>query len=131
MKFYLHKIHKQLINFSLIGGFGVLSNWILFSYLKEIYQLSTFFCSLIFYIFVLTVIFPMQKFITFKKRKSPINYEFNKFFINHTAYIFFDFCLSFLFVDQLHFIPIVGKFFSLALMTPLSFLSQKYWVFKG
>lgn len=122
---------KQIIFYILVGLFSTFSNWLIFFILKEFYSFSTLVCSIVFYFYVLLFIFPLQKFITFNKYETSYRGEIFKFWINHSLYVLFDFALTYFFVDINNFTPGAGKFISLLIMTPISFLSQKFWIFKN
>ncbi len=119
----------QLLRHLAVGGIGVLFNWIAFSSLRYYSSLSTLACTILVHVFLLAIIFPLQKVFTFKKKDNGQKQAI-KFLANDAGYITIDYFFAWLFIDFLGLTPILGKGLGLALLTPISFLSQRYWVFK-
>jgi len=121
-------ISAQAVRHLMVGGTGVLINWTLFSFLRGYLEFSTLSSTLICHAVMIACIFPMQKFFTFNERSRP-HRQFVKFLINDAFYITFDYLFAYLFIDVIGLIPVVGKLLGLALLTPMSFMSQRFWVF--
>ncbi len=119
---------QQLIRHLIVGGSGVLFNWLVFSLLRHLTSLTTLQCTLIVHAILLAVIFPLQKLFTFQ-RKQHGNRQAVRFLINDAAYISLDYLSALAFIDLLGLSIWFGKGCGLAILTPLSFLSQRFWVF--
>lgn len=119
----------QLVRHLLVGGSGVVFNWLVFSLLRHFTPLSTLQTTLCVHGVMLLVIFPMQKFFTFKSRHWDSS-QVLKFGVNLSGYVTLDYLLARGFVDVLGLPPFVGKACGLAVLTPLSYLSQRLWVFR-
>lgn len=119
---------QQLIRHLIVGGSGVVFNWVVFSLLRHLTPLTTLQCTLMVHAILLAVIFPLQKLFTFK-RKQHGNRQAVRFLLNDATYISLDYLSALTFIDILG-LPIwFGKGCGLAILTPLSFLSQRFWVF--
>ena len=119
----------QLIRHLLVGGSGVVLNWVVFSSLRHWTQLSTLQSTLLVHACLLAAVFPMQKLFTFKNRLRDHGQLF-RFLINTTGYITLDYLLALAFIDKLGLPPFIGKGCGLAILSPLSYLSQRLWVFR-
>ncbi|MBI2725084.1 MAG: GtrA family protein [Polaromonas sp.] len=119
---------QQLIRHLIVGGSGVVFNWVAFSVLRHFTALGTLQSTLLVHAVLLATIFPLQKLFTFKKKKHGSRQAI-RFLINDVGYITLDYLLAVAFIDMLG-LPIwFGKGCGLAILTPLSFLSQRLWVF--
>lgn len=118
----------QFLRHAAVGGSGVIVNYFLFLTLREHYGFSTLQASLIVHAVLISYIFPLQKYFTFTSSLESWK-QIRRFLINDMIYISMDFTMSWLFIDLLGLHPWLGKFIALALLTPMSFMIQKYWVF--
>ena len=123
-----YDITPQIAKHLAVGASGVIVNWLVFSLLRQYFNLPTMYSIVIVHIVLISYIFPLQKYFTFKSNGNTLT-AFFKFVINSLGYIAIDFFLSWFFIDFLKIMPAIGKAVGLALLTPLSFLFQKYWVF--
>lgn len=123
------RLRGQAVRHLMVGGTGVILNWLIFSALRQNTGLSTLQCTLLVHALLLVTIFPIQKFFTFKstERARP---QMARFLINDFAYVSIDFLLATLFIDKLQLQPIVGKAIGLMILTPMSFAIQRFWVFR-
>ncbi|MES2191482.1 MAG: GtrA family protein [Pseudomonadota bacterium] len=119
---------QQLIRHLIVGGSGVVFNWVAFSLLRHFTRLDTLQSTLVVHAVLLATIFPLQKMFTFKK-KTHGNRQAIRFLVNDVGYITLDYLLALGFIDMLGFPAWFGKGCGLAILTPLSFLSQRLWVF--
>lgn len=127
-----HESLFQIIRHLSVGGAGVLINWMSFYCFRDILGYSTFISTAITHLFLFVVIFPLQKFFTFKNRDMPSGRRQAVFFlVVDCVYFSLDFLLAVLFVDIVGLQPAIGKICGLALLTPLSFYVQKVWIFSG
>jgi putative flippase GtrA len=123
-----HDITPQIAKHLAVGASGVIVNWLLFSLLRQYFNVPTMYATVIVHIVLISYIYPLQKYFTFKSNCNTFT-SFLKFIINTLGYITIDFLLAWFFIDFLNIMPVIGKGVGLALLTPLSFLFQKYWVF--
>lgn len=120
-----HQLFRHLI----VGGSGVLFNWIAFSLMRHFTRLSTLDCTLIVHVILLATIFPLQKLFTFRVKQDARGQAL-RFLANDAGYIALDWFLAWSFIDWLGLPVFIGKGLGLAVLTPLSFLSQRLWVFR-
>lgn len=120
---------KQLFKHLLVGGSGVIVNYLLFLLLRQYYGMSTLIASIIVHILLPCYIFPLQKYFTFQNKLETSN-QIKRFLINDALYMTCDFLLATLFIDMMGLLPRTGKAIGLALLTPMSFLIQRFWVFR-
>ncbi len=119
---------QQLIRHLIVGGSGVVFNWVVFSLLRHLTSLTTLQCTLIVHAILLAIIFPLQKLFTFKRKRDG-NRQAVRFLLNDAGYILLDYLLALAFIDVWGMPIWVGKGCGLVILTPLSFLSQRFWVF--
>jgi putative flippase GtrA len=113
-----------------IGFSGVAINWLTFGIFRKYLGLSTLVSWMATYVILFAYIFPMQKYFTFKENNKA-NIQIVKYIINTACYMTLDYIMSVLFIDMLKIHVFIGKGMSLLILTPASFLSQKFWVFKN
>lgn len=123
-------VYAQATRHLIIGGSGVLFNWLMFTLLRQYAGLDTLQSTIIVHVLLLIMIFPTQKFFTFKSR-SRSRHQIVRFLVNDGLYVSFDFLLAAFFIDWLDMLPVVGKALGLMILAPFSFISQRYWVFRG
>ena len=119
----------QVVRLLMVGGSGVVFNWVVFSLLRHFTSLSTLECTAIVHVVILVVVFPLQKLFTFKKRDRG-HVHMARFLVNDAGYVALDYALAYAFIDMLGLPAFIGKGCGLMILTPLSFLSQRYWVFR-
>lgn len=129
-KKFLNSEHAkwQFFRHAAVGGSGVIVNYFLFLTLREHYGFSTLQASLIVHVVLISYIFPLQKYFTFSSSLESWG-QIRRFLINDMIYISMDFTMSWFFIDWLGLHSWLGKFIALALLTPMSFMIQKHWVF--
>jgi putative flippase GtrA len=120
-------VSLQVIKHLMVGGAGVLINWIGFSVLRHS-GLTTLTSTLIVHAVLLVCIFPLQKHFTFNQ-ESRTRQQIVRFLVNDAGYITLDFLFAWLFIDVIGLLPVIGKACGLIILTPISFLSQRLWVF--
>ena len=111
-----------------VGGIGVVINWFSFIFFNYYTVLNLFVIVLISQLLVLSFMFSLQKNFTFKYKKNSNAYL--RFIINSLVYFLLDYFLTYFFIVILDFYPAFGKFLTLFILTPISFLIQNFWVFK-
>jgi putative flippase GtrA len=121
-------VTPQLAKHLLIGASGVIVNWLVFTMLRQYLNVSTMSATIIVHIVLISYIFPLQKYCTFRSNCNTFS-ALIKFTINTLGYLSLDFLLAWVFIDFLNILPAIGKACGLTFLTPLSFLFQKYWVF--
>lgn len=122
------KTIRQFIKHNFVGGFGVIINYTLFNVLVLV-GFDIIVANAVTYVLLIIMIFLMQKFFTYRVRYSSVK-QFILFLANAFLYFLFDTLLLLFLNDVCNIIPMVSKILSLGVLTPLSFLSQKYIVFK-
>lgn len=118
----------QFFRHAVVGGSGVIVNYALFLALREHFGFSTLQTSLIVHAVLISYIFPLQKYFTFSSSLESWG-QIRRFLINDLIYLSMDFSMAWLFIDFYGLPFWVGKGLGLALLTPISFMIQKYWVF--
>lgn len=126
--FYGEHAAQQLVRHLFVGGSGVVFNWVAFSLLRHFTALGTLESTLLVHAVLLATMFPLQKLFTFKKKRHGSR-QAVRFLINDAGYITLDYLLALAFIDILGLPVWLGKGCGLAILTPLSFLSQRLWVF--
>jgi len=122
----------QFIKHLIVGSSGVIVNYFLFITLKKA-EFTTLESVVITHIVLISYIFPLQKYFTFgdnkgDELKTPT--QITRFLLNDLWYSSLDFLLSMLFIDILGLPSKIGKICALAILTPMSFLIQRYWIFR-
>ena len=124
------KISYQVLRHLCVGGLGVIFNVTCFAFLRHFINLPTIISGLLTHIFLFIFIFPIQKFFTFKNyQRKPIQYI--RFFLISITYISLDISLAYLFIDIMEYSVLAGKILALSLLTPFSFISQRFFVFNS
>lgn len=120
----------QFMRHAAVGGSGVVINYVLFGILRHHYGYSTLTSTLIVHCVLLLYIFPLQKYFTYF---APLEtwQQIRRFMINDAIYITSDFSLAWLIIDFFGVHPWIGKIVALAMLTPMSFMIQRKWVFQA
>lgn len=118
----------QFYRHAAVGGSGVIVNYVLFWVLREHFDFSTLTASLIIHAVLISYIFPLQKYFTFSSSLATW-LQIRRFLINDMIYFSMDFSLAWLFIDWFGLSSWLGKALGLALLTPMSFMIQRHWVF--
>lgn len=132
---FLHKFLKSnkekwvIIRHLFIGGTGVILNYIFFQILFKIIHLNVFFSTVVTHILLIIIIFPLQKRFTFFSN-GIFKKEFLKFVINDLLYISLDYTFSWIFIIYFGMGSYTGKALALFVLTPISYIIQRHWVFK-
>jgi len=119
---------KQFVKHYFVGFIGSSTNYILFNVLKFV-GLETVFANTISNIVVVIESFLMQKFFTYKPDSNSLRQPV-LFIINSVIYYILDTTIVKILTDILHINPLIGKMVSIVLLSPLSFISQKFIIFK-
>jgi len=125
----LNKLSIQAIKHLLVGASGVFVNWILFIVLRQFLDIPTLVSTIIVNIILIIYIFPLQKYFTFINY-SNTHQQLIRFILNAIGYLILDFVFAWFFIDFMKIVPAYGKAMGLLILTPLSFISQKYWCFQ-
>jgi putative flippase GtrA len=124
-----NKLGIQAIKHLLVGASGVLVNWVVFIVLRQFLNISTFVSTIIVNIILVLYIFPLQKYFTFINYSNTYQ-QFIRFILNSIVYLILDFVFAWFFIDFMKIVPACGKAMGLIILTPLSFISQRYWCFQ-
>ena len=121
-------IYTQFVKHIAVGGFGILLNYTLFNVFIK-FNFGILLSNTLTNIFVFLIIFLLQKYFTYRIYSEIIKHLLF-FLINALGYYILDTGLLFLLIQFVGLNPMLGKLLSLIIITPISFLSQKYLVFK-
>jgi putative flippase GtrA len=124
------KISHQVIRHLCVGGLGVIFNVTCFTFLRHFFNLPTIISGLLTHIFLYIFIFPFQKFFTFKNYQRKL-IQYIRFFLISITYVLLDISLAYLFIDIMEYSVLAGKILALSLLTPFSFMSQRFFVFNS
>ncbi|OHD69341.1 MAG: hypothetical protein A2W19_05375 [Spirochaetes bacterium RBG_16_49_21] len=123
------KTFYQLFKHYLVGFNVALLNYVIFVLLKHL-NLDTKIANSITYIFIIALSFLLQKFYTYEADHHSI-WQPILFLVNALMYYVLDTAMLVVMIDHIAIVPGVAKIFSIGTLAPLSFLSQKYIVFKN
>lgn len=118
----------QLIKHYFVGFISAVLNYLSFN-LFMIAGFGIKVSNIIAYVFIIIVSFVLQKYFTYKVRKNSI-WQPILFVINALVYYVLDTILLIVFIDNLLISPWISKIISIIILFPLSFLFQKYIVFR-
>ncbi|MBN1542229.1 GtrA family protein [candidate division KSB1 bacterium] len=130
-RFFLPKTDSidlgRVIKYYLVAGLGAVINYGMFNILK--YQgLTTTAANTLTYLHVVLVTFLLQKYYTYQ-----VNGQFSRhlglFIVNALIYYFLDTLMLIVLIDRFGVPPAIGKCLSIAVLSPLGYLFQKYVVF--
>lgn len=121
-------ISYQILRHLLVGGIGVIFNFIFFAFFRHFLNFPTIISGILTHFFLFFIIFPFQKYFTYRNYQKKLSQRWN-FLIILVTYFCSDISLAYLFIDIMGFSVFVGKILTLAILTPFSFLSQRFWVF--
>ena len=118
----------QMIRHSLVGFTSAVLNYLSFNLLMIIgFEIKV--ANIITYILIIIVSFLLQKYFTYKVKYKSI-WQPILFIVNALIYYVLDTTILILFIDNLSISPWVSKMVSILILFPLSFISQKYIVFR-
>ncbi len=118
----------QMVRHSFVGFISAAFNYLGFNLLMIIgFEIKV--SNIITYVFVVIVSFILQKYFTYKVKYNSI-WQPILFIINALFYYILDTAILILFIDNLFISPWVSKMVSILILFPLSFISQKYIVFR-
>lgn len=132
MKVFKHslseKTFRQFLKHYLVGSLGVIINYTLFNIL--VYSgLDIKPANLITYTVLFIIIFILQMSFTYKpgffSMRQPA-----LFLLNTLIYGLADTQLLLIMIKGLHITPLISKFISIVCLTPMSFLVQKFIIFR-
>ncbi len=118
----------QMIRHSFVGFISAALNYLGFNLLMIIgFEIKV--SNIITYVFVIIISFILQKYFTYKVKYNSI-WQPILFIVNALIYYVLDTTILILFIDNLSISPWVSKLVSILILFPLSFISQKYIVFR-
>jgi putative flippase GtrA len=121
-------IFTQFVKHYFVGGIGLAVNYLLFNILM-FFNLGIEWSNVATYTVVYFTVFGLQKFYTYKPKshswKQPI-----LFFIVNFLYGFFDTLILIFLIEHQEWRTFIAKLISIMILAPLSFLLQKYIVFR-
>ena len=129
----------QLIKHYFIGGIGFVLNWLFFNTCLWLGMKDTIIFGIAFnkitlaniptYTLTLIISFLLQKYFTYKANKNMFP-QLVKFTILTVCYMLVDNQLLKLLIDHMGLAASISKFMTLMVLSPLSFLIQKFIVFR-
>lgn len=119
---------KQFIKHYFVGFVGSALNYSLFNVFKFA-NLGTGLANTLTNIIIIVTVFTLQKYFTYKVKEQSIRQPIF-FLLNSLVYYILDTAILLLLVDYLKISPLISKIISMVLLSPLSFIFQKYIVFK-
>lgn len=131
-KFLKRKLSRitfyQFAKHYLVGFIGSSTNYTFFNVLKYL-SLETKLANFITYVVVILESFLLQKYFTYRSNQNSIKQPV-LFLIVSLVYYFIDTVILVLLIDKFMINPLISKIISIILLSPLSFLFQKFFVFK-
>lgn len=121
-------IYFQFIKHGFIGLCVALINYVIFN-VQKYFGISTTLANTFSNIIVVIITYLLQKYFTYRVRYTSIR-QIILFIINSIIYYITDTGILYFQIDLCGISPYIGKFISLLILFPLSFLFQKYIVFK-
>jgi len=118
----------QLIKHYMVGFIGAVLNYLSFN-LILLTGLGIKVSNILAYIIVIIVSFILQKYFTYKVKRNSI-WQPILFVVNGAVYYILDTVILIFFIDHLFISPWISKVISIAILFPISFLFQKFIVFK-
>jgi putative flippase GtrA len=118
----------QFIRHHFIGGTGVVLNYLLFNLLVRL-GLTVGIANTLNYLILFFVMFTLQKTVTYRQKALSWR-QLALFLANTIAYYLLDTILLIVLIRYCQIVPLVSKLITLMFLTPFSFLSQKYLVFR-
>lgn len=123
------KTFTQFVKHYFVGFLGSIMNYALFNGMKYA-GLETRTANIITGVILTVTIFLVQKYFTYK----PDNHSLRQpalFMVNSFLYFFFDTLILMLLIDRLMIAPYISKLMSIVMLSPMSFIFQKFFVFRN
>ena len=122
------EVFLQLIKHYFVGLIASVLNYLGFNLLM-IMGFEIKISNIITYIFIIIISFILQKYFTYKVKNTSI-WQPILFVVNSLIYYIIDTAILILFIDNMLMSPWISKLISIIILSPLSFLFQKYIVFR-
>lgn len=119
----------QFVKHYFVGFLGSVMNYSLFNIMKY-GGLETRTANLITGVILTVTVFMLQKYFTYK----PDNHSLRQpilFLVNSFLYFFFDTLILMLLIDRMMIAPYISKLLSIVMLSPMSFIFQKFFVFRN
>lgn len=121
---------KQFIKFSIVGGTGVVVDFVVYVFLTRVWHWQYLLAATISFIFAVTSNFILNRYWTFKVDSKNITAEYVKFFLVAVGGLIWTLFFLYIMVDIFGWYDLVAKIIVLAIVVNWSFWLQKYWTFK-
>lgn len=121
--------YDQFVRHYFVGGIGTIMNFTIFNFLVYCAGMEIKAANAVNYSILIITTFLLQKYFTYRaggfSAAQPL-----LFLVNALLYFLLDTTIITLLAKKASLAPFLCKFFSIGLLTPLSFISQKYLVFR-
>jgi putative flippase GtrA len=121
-------VYIQFIKHLIVGGGGAVINYVLFNIMLRMH-INILIANTITNIVVVIITFAGQKFFTYQIRDN-VTSQIALFLLQSFLYYLLDTTIVYILINLLTMSPMLGKFISILLLTPLSFIFNKLVVFK-
>jgi putative flippase GtrA len=119
----------QFIRHHFVGGTGVILNYLFFNILVHL-GLTVGIANTGNYLLLFFIMYYLQRRFTYRQQ-TPTARQLLLFLANTVAYYLLDTAFLLILIRYYQITPLISKVITLACLTPLSFLSQKFLVFRG
>lgn len=128
-KDFSRRLFNQLVKHYSVGFLGSVLNFTLFNLLRYNF-FDTKVSNILTYVVVIIVSFLLQKFFTYKVDHHSV-WQPVLFVASSLIYMTLETLLLVLLIDKLHLVPLAAKLITIVTLSPLSFIFQKFIVFKN
>jgi|SRR3990172_4649088 len=118
----------QFMKHAIVGGGGAVINYVLFNVLVWM-RINIIIANTITNIVIIATTFIGQKYFTYQIRSNATT-QFALFIIQSILYYLLDTTIVYFFINILTISPLISKLISIVTLMPLSFLFNKYVIFK-
>ena len=119
---------SELLKFVVVGGLNAFVGFGSFAFLIAL-DIHYVFAATLSHIVGVVHSYFWNKYFTFKTARGITRVEVGKFIAIYVVVYAINILLLRLFIEQLHIHPLLVQAFSIAIITAISFIGQKYWVF--
>lgn len=122
-------VYFQFIKHLIVGGAGAIINYSLFNALVWIH-VNTIIANTVTNAVIIVTTFLGQKYFTYRNRMNTA-VQIPLFLLQSGLYYLLDTTIVYILIDILSMSPSVGKLISISILTPLSFIFNRYVVFNS
>jgi len=121
----------ELVKFSLVGGSGFVVNLGVYAFAYGVLALHYLTAGVLAFVVANASNYVINRYWTFARKGNPMLGEYGRFLAIGTAALAGNLVLLVLFVERLRLSELPSQAFAIALVTPVSFLGNKLWTFRG